>query len=212
MVRDAERARGDGGATSRPPAAVDPSATPDRRAALTGGLAALAGLAFAGGASASTRADDDVRRVHVVLVRHAEKQAGDDPELTEAGHAAAARLAALLGGSGVTHLEHSPFRRTAQTLAPLAEASGVEPTVTDPRDVDGLADRLRALSDGAVAVVAGHSNTIPAAVAALGGAVAGGLDARGFLPEEVYDRVFVVTTCRAGDGPWITSTLELHGP
>lgn len=191
--------------------------TPDRRAVLLGGLVGLAWGAAPTRVLAAP-ADDDaalaepvVWRAQVVLVRHAEKQAGDDPELTESGHAAARWLAALLADAPVSYLEHSPFRRTTQTLDPLVAATSFEPVVADPRDVDALRDRLLALPDGALAVIAGHSNTVPQAVAALGGAVTG-LDERGYLDESVYDRLFVVSLVRFGEAPVVAQTLELRMP
>jgi phosphohistidine phosphatase SixA len=184
------------------------SAALDRRAVLLGGLAGMVLPAW-GVAPKGASPEVDVWRAQVILLRHAEKQAGDDPELTEAGYEAARALAALLSSAGVNYLEHSPYRRTAQTLGPLVELTGIEPEVADPRDADALRERITALPDGAVAVIAGHSNTIPPAVVALGGELAD-LDAKGHIHEQVYDRLFVVSLSRVGVGPLVASTLELR--
>ena len=77
----------------------------------------------------------------VVLVRHGSSAAArpgerhemleghGNPPLAEAGHAQAAAVAARLGGDGFAALYVTPLQRTAQTAAPLAEATGLEPKV-----------------------------------------------------------------------------------
>jgi phosphohistidine phosphatase SixA len=148
--------------------------------------------------------------VTVFCLRHAEKGAGEpDPVLSEAGAARAAALARLLGAAGVTHLFASEYQRTRQTLAPLAAARGLEVTVVSARDLPQQVQQLHALPPGAVAVVAGHSNTVPALVEALGGRIEN-LEPHPQGPrlgEEQYDRLFAVTRLAAG-GP--VSTLELR--
>ncbi len=132
----------------------------------------------------------------VFLVRHAEKEAEprEDPGLTAEGAARAEELARVLGKAGVTHLFSSDFRRTRLTLAPLAERTGLEVVTRSARDVEGLVQVLRELPDGAVAVVAGHSNTVPAVAAGLGAELA---DLHEYpyglaLEESDYDRLPLV--------------------
>jgi len=132
--------------------------------------------------------------VQVVLVRHAEKAAepGPDPALSQAGLERAERLAALFAPSGATRFFASQFQRTQATLAGWAAAADAEVEVHDARDPAGLVERLRALEPGTVAAVAGHSNTVPDLLRRLSGTVAD-LDARGFLHDDAYGRVFVLT-------------------
>ncbi len=129
----------------------------------------------------------------VFLVRHAEKAAdpGPDPVLSEPGRARAEALAHMLGDAGVTHLFCTEYQRTRLTLEPLAAATGVEVEPLSARDVAGTAERLRALPPGAVAVVAGHSNTVPAIARALGGELSDLHDSQygEVLSEEDYDRL-----------------------
>jgi phosphohistidine phosphatase SixA len=133
------------------------------------------------------------------LVRHAEKGTDDprDPSLSEEGHARAQQLAYVLSQAGVTHLFSTAYNRTRQTLAPLVEAIGLEVVEFNPRDAEDLSKKLKALPAGAVAVVAGHSNTTPGLYLALCGKQASGLEAHPrygkLLPESAYDRLFVVT-------------------
>lgn len=109
----------------------------------------------------------------LILVRHAEKAAepGDDPGLSEAGQRRAEQLAALLSDAGVTHILTSDRRRTQATAALLARALGLQPQVIATRGGDHLAALLAAVraQRGGTLLVVGHSNTVPALIAALGG-------------------------------------------
>ncbi len=124
----------------------------------------------------------------IYIVRHAEKEQIEgerDPELTEAGHARAAALRDRLATAELAALYSSEYRRTLQTVAPIAEASGLEVTLYDPAaPAAELAEILRS-SEATQLLVAGHSNTIPALISALG-AVAEPID------EGRYGDLFVV--------------------
>jgi broad specificity phosphatase PhoE len=108
-----------------------------------------------------------------LLVRHAEKQTGDDPALTAEGRARAAALRDALIEAGVQHVVASQFRRTQQTVQPLAEALGlpVETRALDPANAGASAEALiLTLAEayrGQTVLVAGHSNTIPAMLGVL---------------------------------------------
>ena len=107
--------------------------------------------------------------VTVIALRHAEKAADDprDPGLSDEGKERARSLARLLSSAGVTHLYSTPYRRTRDTLAPLAKGSDLTLVDYSPRDLPALARQLTLLPPGSVAVVAGHSNTTPSLVLAL---------------------------------------------
>jgi len=122
----------------------------------------------------------------VYLVRHAEKGENDtaDPPLSEAGKVRARSLVPVLRDIGVTHLHSTDFQRTRQTLAPLAEATGLTVEIYDPRDLAAFAERLR--KTPGVHVVAGHSNTTPELVRLLGG------DPRSDIDESEFDRLYIV--------------------
>lgn len=138
-----------------------------------------------------------VAPVTVVFVRHAETVESHDSnrELSEVGQARAADLARLLSASSATHLFSTPYPRTRQTLAPLAEASGLEVTVISARDGAAQVAALRDLAPGSVAVVVGHSNTVPSMIAELGGEVRDLVDSAygPVLGEKVHDQLFVLT-------------------
>jgi 2,3-bisphosphoglycerate-dependent phosphoglycerate mutase len=156
----------------------------------------LAGQEAAAPGALVQEAREPVEPVVVFLVRHAEKGDDDarDPGLSEAGSARAAELAHMLGSAGVTHLFATEYRRTQATLAPLAEASGVEVEVVGARNADALVARILELEHGSVVVVAGHSNTTPGLTAALSRAIrtAGGRDLAETLAEDEYDVLFEV--------------------
>ena len=162
-------------------------------------------------ATAGLRADDPVT---VVLVRHAEttgstSEPGADPPLSDAGRARAAALARELTANRVTHLFTSEALRCRETLAPLAEARKLEPKTIPAREVDKLVAALRALPPGSFAVVAGHSNTVPKVVEALGGKMSGLVDdPRGALiPHDDYGRMVVLML--GGEGA-SASTIEMR--
>ena len=115
-------------------------------------------------------------------------------------------LGRLLGSAGVTHLFATQFVRTRSTLALLSGSTGLEiETFSAGSRADQVA-ALRELSPGSVAVVAGHSNTVPQLVSGLGGEV-GRLTPRGSLNDDAYDRLFVVTL---PVGESSTKTIELR--
>ncbi|MFT4539185.1 MAG: phosphohistidine phosphatase SixA [Planctomycetota bacterium] len=134
--------------------------------------------------------------ITVVLVRHAEKGTDDarDPSLSKKGEVRAHDLAQLLGHARVTHLFASEYKRTQSTLVPLAQQVGVEVKVHPARDGKGMVALLRALAPGSVAVVAGHSNTVPNMAEALGALIEELEETpRGrMLGEKEYDRMFIV--------------------
>ncbi len=138
--------------------------------------------------------------VVVFLVRHAEKiDDSRDPDLSEEGTERAVLLARMLGDAGITHIHSTDYKRTQETAAPLARALALEIHSYDPRDLPGLASRLR--DTPGRHLVVGHSNTTPGAVEALGGDPVSPID------EAEYDRLYIVTPM--GDGA--LSTLVRFG-
>jgi broad specificity phosphatase PhoE len=105
----------------------------------------------------------------VILVRHAEKaDDSTDTALSEKGRARAQALAALLAKSGVTAIYATEYRRTVQTVQPLAETLGLEVQTIQAKDTAALVERLRSRHQADIVLVVGHSNTVPAVLRALG--------------------------------------------
>jgi phosphohistidine phosphatase SixA len=138
-------------------------------------LVALASLAHAVPSIAATDERAPAASL-VLLVRHAEKAADpkDDPSLTAVGMERARALAAALRDAGVEAIITTQLRRTRETARPLAEARGLTPEVVEIRG-GGMEGHARAVAAavrrhaGATVLVVGHSNSVPAIIAALGG-------------------------------------------
>jgi phosphohistidine phosphatase SixA len=108
----------------------------------------------------------------VILVRHAERPPGTDPELNADGVARAESLAVTLAGATVDAIVHTQFKRTQQTAAPLARRKGINPVVvtaggTEAQHAQAVLDALVPYA-GKTVVYVGHSNTVPAVIQALG--------------------------------------------
>ena len=134
------------------------------------------------------------RSTVVFLVRHAEKAAEpkEDPPLSERGRERAARLAELLGEAGVTALYATEWRRTQDTLKPLAERLQRSVRVLPAKDDAAFARAIRA-ERGGVVVVAGHSNTLGPILEALGAAPIAE------IADTDYDNLFMATLTPAGE-------------
>ena len=134
--------------------------------------------------------------VTVILVRHAEKEIvppeNKDPNLSLAGQTRAQELARMFGGAGVTSIYATQYKRTQQTVKPLADKLGLTPTLVEAQKTPDLVKQLRAAKPGEVVLLAGHNNSVPEIVAALGG------PKMPLIPETEYDNLFVLTV--QGDG------------
>ena len=140
--------------------------------------------------------------VQIYLVRHAEKTKDKtDPALTQAGQTRAELLADMLIDSGITHIHSSDYTRTRDTAAPLAQRLGLEVALYDPRDLEGMAKKLKAI-EGRHLVV-GHSNTTPPLTDLLGGE--GGSP---IVEATEYDRLYYVTIAANGE---VRTTLLRFG-
>lgn len=128
----------------------------------------------------------------VVVVRHAERVSMEDRDspLSAAGEARARALAESLADAGVSALYATQYRRTQQTLAPLAALTGLPVVVREIDDAESYARALRAeilaSHPGGTVVVAGHSDSVPALVRSLGGVEVGP------IPDDRYGDLYVV--------------------
>jgi broad specificity phosphatase PhoE len=106
---------------------------------------------------------------NIYVMRHLNTPAGQaDPDLLPEGQRAAEALATWFRAERPAAIYVTDYKRTRETVAPLAAHLGLTPILYDPRDTPGLVARVRA-ERGPVLIV-GHSNTGPDIVAALGGA------------------------------------------
>lgn len=136
----------------------------------------------------SADSESNHKPVVVFLVRHAEKaDVKEDPDLSDAGRQRALMLARMLRDAKIDHVHSSDYKRTRNTAAPPATKFGADVQLYDPRDLPGLAKKIR--NAGGRHLVVGHSNTTPAMVKLLGGDAGQPIDDAG-----EYDRFYVVTT------------------
>lgn len=147
----------------------------------------------------------------IILVRHAEKVIDDspDPALSDAGKARSALLAKMLSQAGVTHIITSEFKRAKDTAEPLATALSLKPTPHPARDAMGLAGRLTGLPDGSIALVVGHSNTLPM-IAKSCGVTLKGLKDESNLRDDEYDRMVILTVYSPDTKSRSVADLELR--
>lgn len=99
----------------------------------------------------------------VYLVRHGEKDPTPDladPSLTPAGEKRAVALRNTLDQRQIAAIFTTNTRRTRATVAPLATAVQLPPSVYDARRQRGLAEQIRREYMGKTVVVVGHSNTL----------------------------------------------------
>lgn len=98
----------------------------------------------------------------IIIVRHAEKadEMSQDPELSAAGKQRAERLRTIAGKYRPGAFHSTDFKRTRDTLAPLAAKRDKQLQIYDPRKPQDLIDAILK-SDIKRHIVAGHSNTVP---------------------------------------------------
>lgn len=105
----------------------------------------------------------------IYLVRHAEKvDESRDPDLNKTGHERAEALAQFLSKVPIDAFFATQYKRTSQTIAPLAEQKGVKIQQYEAGESGAFVSQFKKAGGGTL-VIAGHSNTVPEMVEALGG-------------------------------------------
>jgi phosphohistidine phosphatase SixA len=159
---------------------------------MTAGLVLTLALVAAAGLSAPAVAQSGP--MTILLVRHAEPGITPGgplgPSLTEAGKMRAAAPAEIARAEGVTLIVTTRFRRTRETASIVGDALGLKPEITPGDDpgkiVAAQLTAIRAAGDGA-ALVVGHSDTLPALIARLGG------PRLRTICDNAFDRLFKLT-------------------
>ncbi len=111
----------------------------------------------------------------IIVMRDAEKATlpAEDPSLSMAGEGRAQELAHVLGQAPseyrIQGIFVSEFRRTQETVRPLANRLGVPVIVVPAADTALVAERARDEYRGGHVLIVGHSNTVPAIVEKLSG-------------------------------------------
>ena len=146
---------------------------------------AVVGLA----GKASTTVDQGATTI--ILVRHAEKAIvppeNKDPDISMAGLARAQELARMLGESGIKAIYATQFKRTQQTVKPLADKLGLAAVQFEAKNTTELVKQIREQNTGQVVFIAGHNNTVPEIIKALGG------PSLPVIPETEFDNLYILT-------------------
>jgi broad specificity phosphatase PhoE len=143
----------------------------------------------------------------IIFVRHAEKEAfpADDPGLSAAGKQRAAELARQLVDAdviaGIDAIYSTSYRRTEETVQPVATALNLPITPYDASNTESIMDEIVREHKGKIILVVGHSNTVPALI--------GNMGASKNVPEiseYEYDNIYIVSV------PWFgkTKTIRLR--
>ena len=126
----------------------------------------------------------------IILVRHAEKKIvppeNKDPDLSPAGMARAEELARMFSDSGIAAIYATQYKRTQQTVKPLADKLRLSVTQVEAKKTADLVKQIRAKNTGQVIFIAGHNNTVPEIIAAMGG------PQLPIIPETEYDNLYIL--------------------
>lgn len=131
----------------------------------------------------------------VILIRHAEKVIDPnnaDPDLSPAGQARAQELVRTFGDAGINAIYATQYKRTQQTVKPLADKLGLPVNQVNSKNTADLVVQIRSQNSGQVVFVAGHNNSVPEIITALGGPTFP------IIPDTEYDNLYIVTVYRTG--------------
>src|SRR5229473_1775357 len=131
----------------------------------------------------------------LILVRHAEKVIdpnNSDPDLSPAGQARAQELVRMFGDAGINAIYATQYKRPQQTVKPLADKLGLPVNQVNSKNTADLLAQIRSQNSGQVVFIAGHNNTVPEMIAALGGPTLP------TIPETEFDNLYIVTVYRTG--------------
>jgi phosphohistidine phosphatase SixA len=116
----------------------------------------------------------------------------------------AQEIARMFGDTGVNAIYATQFKRTQQTVKPLADRTGVPISLLDANQTDELVKCIQTELRGKTVFIAGHNNTVPAIVSTLSG------DTYPVIPESEFDNVFVVTIYRFGKAKVVKLKYGAH--
>lgn len=134
-------------------------------------------------------ANSEAQTTTIILVRHAEKRFDEagDPDLTSEGKIRAQELARVLQFTSVDAIYSTPFKRTQQTVEPLAEDNDLEIQTYNPFKLNQIIELIDK-HKGQTLVFSGHSNTTPVILNKLTGK-----DTYRQLDDGDYDNLYIVS-------------------
>ena len=140
----------------------------------------------------------------IYIVRHGEKDTSNaknsDPDLSKEGRERAEALKDFLGQNKISAVYSTNFKRTIQTVAPVAQHNEVAINTYDARDHSEIARIVKSKLAPQKILVAGHSNTILEIVKAFG--VTPPADK---LNDDDYDLIFQIRIDKDGSTSLKTS-------
>ncbi|HEV7799411.1 MAG TPA: phosphoglycerate mutase family protein [Pyrinomonadaceae bacterium] len=126
----------------------------------------------------------------LILVRHAEKKIvppeNKDPDLSPAGVARAEELRRMFGSTAIGAIYATQYKRTQQTVKPLADKLGLPITQVEAKKTSELVKQIRSRKVGEIIFIAGHNNSVPEIIAAFGG------PQLPIIPETEYDNLYIL--------------------
>lgn len=131
----------------------------------------------------------------VILVRHAEKKiepVNPDPDLAPEGVERANEIARMFADAGINVIYATQYKRTQQTVQPLADRIRVPATLLNADQTQELVQQIQTSHRGKTIFIAGHNNSVPAIVSLLSA------ETYAPIPETEYDNLFIVTIYRFG--------------
>ena len=132
----------------------------------------------------------------IILVRHAERYniepGNQDPELTPEGLQRAEEIARVFSDTAINAIYATQYKRTQQTVKPLADRTGVAVKVLQSNQTDELVNQIQTTNRSQTVFIAGHNNTVPAIVSTLSG------ETYPVIPESEFDNLYIVTIYRFG--------------
>jgi broad specificity phosphatase PhoE len=135
-------------------------------------------------------AQADYRNTTIYLVRHAEKDTGNNPALTAGGRQRAGDLMRYLKKEKISHIYCTPYKRTEMTADSVRINKGIEVIHYSPKATwMELTDLLKKNNDlGKKVLFIGHSNTVPLLIKNFGVTDYPQVD----LPDNAFDDIFII--------------------
>ena len=93
----------------------------------------------------------------------------------------------MFGDSGITAIYATQYKRTQQTVKPMADKLRLPLIKVEAKETPELVKQIRARGAGQTIFIAGHNNSVPEIIAAMGG------PQLPIIPETEYDNLYILT-------------------
>ena len=112
----------------------------------------------------------------------------------------------MFAETGIVAIYATQYKRTEQTVGPLSLLLRVPITKIEAKKTSELVEQIRSRSAGDTVLVAGHNNTVPEIIAALGG------PQLPIIPETEFDNLFLLTIQKDGTTKLVKLRYGSHAP